>query len=136
MAKIQVRGLKGLGAAFQRAPGVVSERVDKAIAKNAREMVSTAKTMAPRDTGELEASIGARPIEGGWAVEATAEQAAFVEFGTPPHIAGGKFEGAKHPGQKAQPFFFASYRANKIRFRRRNARAVKIAISEAGLGDA
>lgn len=136
MAKIQVRGLKGLAAAFQRAPGIVSERVDKAIAKNAKEMVSTAKTMAPRDTGELEASIGARPIDSGWAVEATAEQAAFVEFGTPPHIAGGKFEGAKHPGQRATPFFFVSYRALRKRFKGRNRRAVKIAISEAGLGDA
>lgn len=129
-----MRGLKGLAAAFQRAGDIASERVDKAIAKNAREMVSTAKTMAPKDTGELIDSIRAREIENGWLVEAASDQAAYIEFGTPPHIAGGKFEGAKHPGTRAAPFFFASYRANKKRFTRRNQRAVKIAIGEAGLG--
>ena len=133
---MSVRGLKGLATAFQRAPGVVSERVDKAIAKNAQEMAAAAREAAPRDKGDLIASINARPIDNGWLVEATDEAAPLVEFGTPPHIAGGMFEGAKHPGQKAHPFFWTSYRANRKRFRRRNARAVKIAISEAGLDDA
>ena len=40
--RIRVKGVKGLGRAFRNATGMVSEKIDKAVEKNATEMVSTA----------------------------------------------------------------------------------------------
>ena len=51
-----------------------------------------------------------------------------VEFGTAPHINGGKFAGSKHPGTTAQPFFFPAYRANKRRVKARISRATTKAV--------
>lgn len=62
--------------------------------------------------------------------------ARWVEFGTAPHsvakgggTVGGKKDasrgkGTPHPGAKAQPFFFVSYRANRKRVRSRITRAI------------
>ncbi len=36
-----------------------------------------------------------------------------VEFGAAPHVAGGMFKGAQHPGQQPQPFFFPAYRMKR-----------------------
>lgn len=36
-----------------------------------------------------------------------------IEFGTRPHIAGGRFQGSRHPGNRPFPFFFVTYRAIK-----------------------
>src|SRR5215213_27359 len=45
--------------------------------------------------------------------DAQARHAALIEFGTAPHITGGRTEGAQHPGSQAIPFFFPPYRARK-----------------------
>lgn len=116
---IKLKGVKGLARAFRNASGLVSDKIDKAISKNASEMVATAKSLAPRDDGELEASIGSAKVENGYRVEATAPHAGFVEWGT--------------RKMAAVPYFFVSYRLNKKRFRSRTRRAVKAAIKEAGL---
>lgn len=47
-----------------------------------------------------------------------------VEFGTRPHINGGKFAGTQHPGTRAQPFFYPGYRANKKAMKSRITRAI------------
>jgi HK97 gp10 family phage protein len=109
-----------LARAFRNATGLVSAKIDKAIEKNAKEMVGTAKGLVHVDSGALEASIGMERITNGWQVEATDEAAAPNEFGT--------------RKMEAQPFFFPAYRLNKKRFRRRVNRAVKTAIKEAGIG--
>lgn len=47
-----------------------------------------------------------------------------VEFGTRPHVNGGKFAGTLHPGTKAQPFFYPGYRAHKKAMKSRITRAI------------
>lgn len=54
-----------------------------------------------------------------------------VEFGTAPHINGGKFAGTRNPGAKAQPFFFPGYRANKKQFKNKVRAAIRKGIKEA-----
>lgn len=48
-----------------------------------------------------------------------------VEFPTAPHIVGGKFKGAQHPGTQGTPFFYPPYRALKRRMKSRMTRAAK-----------
>lgn len=48
----------------------------------AQDIVDDAKRRVPVDTGELRDSIGKRREGIGWLVEATAEYAGFVEYGT------------------------------------------------------
>jgi HK97 gp10 family phage protein len=71
-----------------------------------------------------------------YAGDAEAFYARWIEFGTSPHSTakgGGTKAGKKslargggiqHPGTRAQPFFFVSYRANKKRAKSRITRAV------------
>ncbi len=54
-----------------------------------------------------------------------------VEFGTSPHVNGGKFAGTQNPGAKAQPFFYPGYRANKKRVKAKIRAAIKKGIKEA-----
>jgi HK97 gp10 family phage protein len=54
-----------------------------------------------------------------------------VEFGTAPHINGGKFAGTQNPGAKAQPFFYPGYRANKKQFKNKVRAAIRKGIKEA-----
>lgn len=56
--------------------------------------------------------------------------ARLVEFGTRPHILKGRFEGARHPGSKARPFFFPAYRANKRRVSFRVGKAIRQSVKE------
>ena len=116
---IKLKGVKGLARAFRNASGLVSDKIDKAIQRNAADMVGTAQALAPVDDGELRNSIGSAKIENGYRVEATAPHAGFVEWGT--------------RKMAAKPYFFVSYRLNKKRFRSRTRRAVRAAIKEAGL---
>jgi len=52
-----------------------------------------------------------------------ARYAHLVEFGTAPHINGGRFKGTQHPGTAAQPFFYPAYRALRKRVKSRISRA-------------
>lgn len=54
-----------------------------------------------------------------------------VEFGAAPHIAGGQFAGAKHPGAPAQPFFYPTFRAERKPAGRKVARAWRKALKQA-----
>ncbi|QFT69608.1 hypothetical protein FIU93_22675 [Labrenzia sp. THAF35] len=56
--------------------------------------------------------------------------AAWVEFGTPSHTAGGKFKGATIPAIPASPFFFVSYRALRKRTKSRITRSINKAAKE------
>lgn len=120
--RVRVKGVKGLGRAFRNATGMVSQKIDSAVEKNATEMVRAAKTLAEasRDTGANIENIGKEKVTNGWRVEAKDEAAAPLEFGT--------------RKMDAQPFFFPAYRLNKRRFNGRLRRAIKAAIKEAGIG--
>jgi len=125
----------------------------QALEQGAQQIVSTAKNLVPKDSGDLERSIGytfgeytpANPNVRGVAAggggdpdlsitihagDAKAFYAAMVEFGTSPHDNGGKFKGTKHPGTNAAPFFYPAYRANKKSVKARVTRAMNKAIKD------
>ncbi|MBK5958579.1 hypothetical protein CCR97_10210 [Rhodoplanes elegans] len=110
----------------------------------ANEMVALAKGLAPFKTGALRASIqasnGPPPAHAQFAGKSrneiattvtsgntSARHSALVEFGTKPHIVGGIYEGARHPGSEPHPFFWPAFRAQKRAFARRMAKAVRTA---------
>jgi HK97 gp10 family phage protein len=134
-------------------PPRVAAAMSRALVQNAEELVGKMKNAAPYDSGDLEDTIvwaftssrdgetigsvkGAEGLSvtisagGGLAYYAT-----WVEYGTPPHINGGKFAGTLHPGTQKQPFFWPIYRLNKRRIKGRLSRAQNKAIKEvAALG--
>jgi hypothetical protein len=55
-----------------------------------------------------------------------------VEFGTKPHVLGGRFAGRQHPGTRPQPFFFPVYRTMRRRYKARVTRAMRRAIRQGG----
>lgn len=131
-------------------------RIRDALEQNAKEITELQKRLASVDDGDLQNSIGytfgfykaenanVRGVSGGTggadpdlsvtihAGDAKAFYALMVEIGTAgPYRIGGRFEGAQHPGNNAQPFFFPGYRALKKRARSRLTRAMKKGIREA-----
>ena len=54
-----------------------------------------------------------------------------VEFGTAPHIVGGKFAGARHPGTAPQPFARPAWDANKDAALRIVAEELRVQIDKA-----
>lgn len=149
MAKIDRRAelLRKLAAMSEE----VRAAVKPAIRQGADEVVAMQKRLAPVKTGWLRASIratygGALPryasMKSGAGSDVgdpdltvtitagsdIARYAHLVEFGASPHTAGGKFEGAQHPGAKAQPFFYPGYRATKRRVKTRISRAMGKAV--------
>lgn len=110
--------------------------------KGAAELVELMKRRAPKKSGRLRASIIWRYANSGGAnsgdlrivVAAGGKRkkvryAHIVEFGAAPHTAGGRFKGAQHPGVKAQPFFYVTYRQKKRALKSRHRRAFKKAIA-------
>ena len=126
------------------------------IAAGAADIVRMAKSLVPVDSGELQKSIGwtwgkapkgsltlgklaASQIAGSltatvYAGDDKAFYARWVEFGTAPHVVGGKFKGAQHPGTTAQPFFFTAYRANRKSVKRRITSAANKAAKRVAAG--
>jgi HK97 gp10 family phage protein len=162
MAKVE--GTDKLRRKLTKFPKAAKFEIERAMIKGAREMVSMAKRMAPVKTGALRDSIqwnfaedspayaslkgrtGGKPSSpddpaivvtaggAGTRKEGGVRYAHLVEFGAPPHIAGGMFEGAAHPGAAAQPFFYPSWRAVRKRVKSRISRAVNSAAKKVAAG--
>ena len=72
---------------FDWAKDAMHQAVEEALEAAADTAVRSAKRRAPRDTGELRASIDRTPVEKGWrgkyevTIYADAEHARYVEFG-------------------------------------------------------
>lgn len=153
------RNAQGYAALIKRKldamPAQVREAVKAAQNQNADEMVALAKSLAPKKTGALQASIHKEPTPSGGGAQVvagdeTAFYARFVEFGTRASVEGdtqgftekqtldrGTEDQARtrkakrtHPGTKAQPFFFPAYRALKPRMKSRASRAASKAIKQ------
>lgn len=155
MAKtVTIKGLKSLEAKLKRLPPAAEKRIKEAMEKGAGEIVAMMKSLAPVDQGDLRDSIGwtwgdkpkysqalakVKSADGRLAITIYAgnskvRYAHLVEFGAAPHIAGGMFEGAKHPGAPAQPFFFVSFRALRRRTKSRITRAITKSAKEVAAG--
>lgn len=151
MAKFQGREqvLRKLAAI----PPAVRSAAKQALAQSADEITEAIRAAAPQGkTGKLKRSIA--QTWGGGAVRYSAlkgnvgqagdpdlsvvisagnsevRTAHLVEFGTAPHINGGLFAGTEHPGTRAQPFFYSTWRAKRRRARSRISRAVTKAIKQ------
>lgn len=135
-------------------PSAVRSAVRQALAEGADQITDEMKRLAPAQSGDLSRSIGStfgsyvadnanvRGVTSAakgadpdltvtiHAGDERAYYAAFVEFGTAPHINGGLYAGSKHPGSKATPFFFPAYRANKRRVKSRISRATTRAVKQ------
>lgn len=133
-------------------PTAVRSAIRQALAQGADEITDEMKRLAPKRTGKLRNSI-AQSWGGGKvrysSLAGTAGEAGdpdlsvrisagssevryahLVEFGTAPHINGGRFAGTRHPGTTAQAFFFPAYRANRRRVKARISRATTKAVKQ------
>ncbi|WGG62521.1 HK97-gp10 family putative phage morphogenesis protein [Brucella intermedia] len=152
---VTVLGLAKLERKIKRLPEVAKETIKAAMAQGADEIVAMMKSLVPVDDGELMDSIawtwGKKPkyamtlaaVKSSLAGDLTITIYAgnskvryghLVEFGTAPHIVGGMFKGAQHPGAKASPFFFVSWRANRKKVKSRIRRAVTKAAKQVAAG--
>jgi HK97 gp10 family phage protein len=131
-------------------PPAVRSAVKQALAQGADDVTDAMKRLVPVDSGKLQGSIrqtwggrkvayaslsGAASASGDPELTVTisagdsgVRYAHLVEFGTAPHINGGRFAGSRHPGAAAKPFFYPAYRANKRRVKARISRATTKAV--------
>lgn len=146
---VKIIGLVKLQRKLKRMPAVAKARIQAAMEEMANEVVAMAKNLVPVDDGVLKESIGwtwGAPPRGSITIGKVARSklgkdltitifagneeafyARWVEFGTSPHLNRGRFAGSRHPGSKAQPFFYPSWRAS----RRGVGRKVRAAIRKA-----
>lgn len=150
-----IQGLDRLSKKLKRIPELAREEISKAMEAGANEMVALAKSLVPRDSGDLANSIGwtwgdapkgamvlgtVRASKTGnmvitiYAGDDQAFYASWVEFGTSGHANGGLFEGSQHPGTAAQPFFYPSWRAVRKRVKGRVTRAINKSAKRAAAG--
>lgn len=154
-----VKGINDLNKKVAQIPKRVEKAARAAMEKGADELVEMMKRLVPKDSGDLRDSIGwtwgnapagAKVIaqsdadERGlkitvYAGNERAYYAAWVEFGTAPHNVskgGGNksFKGTAtaHPGTRARPFFFPSYRALRKRIQSRIRRETRKAMKFQG----
>lgn len=146
MARASFKGLDKLKRKLIMLKEDTAGYVRPALERGAGEVVQMAKRLVPKKTRALENSIGwtygtapkgsitlASAKVGDlritiYAGDEKAFYARWVEFGTAPHTAGGKFKGAEHPGAAAQPFFYPAYRANKKQIQAALRKAIRDAV--------
>lgn len=154
-----VKGISDLNKRIAQIPRRLEKAARGAMEKGAQELVDMMKRLVPVDDGDLRDSIGwtwgnapagskviaqSAADERGlritvYAGSEKAYYAAWVEFGTAPHnVASGggnkSFSGDAnmHPGSRAQPFFFPSYRSLRKRIQARIKRETRKAIKFQG----
>lgn len=151
-----VKGISDLNKKAAAIPKRIEKAARGAMEAGADELVAMMKRLVPTDTGDLRDSIGwtwgnapkgakvitqSPPDERGlritvYAGNDKAFYASWVEFGVAPHNVsrgGGnksfKGDARPHPGSRANPFFFPSYRALrkriKSRIKRETGKAIK-----------
>lgn len=151
-----ILGLPSLRKKLKRLPELAAVEIRKAMEQSANEMVALAKSLVPRDSGDLASSIGwtwgDKPkgsmslgqVKGGrgagnlritiYAGSSDAFYARWVEFGTSPHTNEGLFAGSEHPGTVAQPYFYPSWRAVRRGVKSRVSRAINKSAKRAAAG--
>lgn len=129
-------GLQRMRRRFALLPGLAKGGIRQSMMQGAEEVVTMQRRLAPKDDGDLQESIiwrwGKSALEL-LQIRITAGSknvwwAHLVEFGTAPHVLGGRFKGHQHPGTPAQPYFYPAWRALKKRVRARVARAFRKAV--------
>lgn len=144
--KVTVRNKDRLFAKLRQLVPEADAALTRVNGEAAAEMAALAKSYVPVRTGRLRDSItvtppggsppghsqGARIVPpGSFMVTAGNSGVRYphlVEFGSKAHRAGGRFEGAEHPGTAAQPYFWPAYRLIRRRHRARAGRALGASI--------
>lgn len=150
-----VGGLDRLKAKLAKFPESVKAATKAANETNADQLVDMMKRLVPVETGALKNAIHKEPggtetsvrvavgTLGGGIGSEDDYYARWVEFGTAPHsLEKGasrkrnkkQGQGAQHPGAKAKPFFYPSYRALKKTMKSRTSRAARKAIKDIAAG--
>ena len=140
----KVKNRERLLAKMRALPAEARSSIKQALAQGADEITDMQKRLAPVQSGDLRNSIkqtwgggkerysslsaGAGGGDPDLTVKISAgnskvRYAHLVEFGTAPHINGGKFAGSQHPGATPKPFFYPAYRALRKRVKSRITRA-------------
>lgn len=147
-------GLDRLHKKLKKLPPAAEKRIKEAMEQGANEIVALMKSLVAVDSGDLRDSIGwtwgerpkysqaiatVKSTDGKLALTIYAGNSKvryghLVEFGSAPHINGGQFAGTQHPGTKAQPFFFVSWRALRRRTKSRITRAITKSAKEVAAG--
>lgn len=148
----KIIGLDRLRKKLKQFPEAARAEIAKAMEQSAAEIVNLAKSLAQSDRVRDsvgwtwgDAPKGAIAIGGItgpagnlkitiYAGGDAAFMAQWEEFGTAPHINGGRFAGTQHPGTAARPFFYVSYRANRRRVRSRITRAITTSAKRVAAG--
>ena len=150
----KIWGLKELNVKLKKLPEQAEKRVKEAMEIGANEIVALMKSLVPVDSGDLRDSIGwtwgdrpkysqaiatVKSTDGKLALTIYAgntkvRYSHLIEFGTAAHVNGGMFLGTQHPGTKAQPFFFVSWRALRRRTKSRITRAITKSAKEVAAG--
>lgn len=145
---VQIRNKDRLFSKLRRIAPSVEKALEVTNLKTAEDIASTARNLVEVRTGKLRDSIvmtgpGKSPpshsqgsdvavVPPGSAMVTAGNTgvryAHHVEFGTPPHVSGGMFEGAQNPGTPPRPFFFPAYRVHAKRLKGRASRAISNAI--------
>ncbi|MDH6294676.1 HK97 gp10 family phage protein [Agrobacterium fabrum] len=145
-----ILGLAKLNRKLAKLPAAAEKRIKEAMGQGADEIVALMKSLVAVDSGELRDSIGwtwgeapkycqkiatVKSADGKMVITIYAgnnkvRYAHLVEFATKAHQNGGQFPGTQHPGTKAQPFFFVSYRALRRRTKSRITRAINKSAKE------
>ncbi|WP_313666100.1 HK97 gp10 family phage protein [Shinella sp.] len=140
----KILGLARLNKKLQKLPAAAEAAIKTAMEQGANEIVALMKSLVAVDSGDLRDSIGwtwgerpkysqaiatVKSSDGKLALTIFAgnskvRYAHLVEFATAAHVNGGQFPGTAHPGTKAQPFFFVSWRALRRRTKSRITRAI------------
>lgn len=149
-----IRGLDKLNRKLRQLPAAAEKRIKEAMGQGADEIVALMKSLVAVDSGELRDSIGwtwgdapkysqkiatVKSADGKliitiYAGNSKVRYAHLVEFATKAHENGGLYAGTQHPGTKAQPFFFVSYRALRRRTKSRITRAINKSAKEVASG--
>ena len=148
----KILNLARLDRKLKRLPVLTKATIRTAMEGQAQIIVDLAKSLAPDESGALRESIGwtwGKAPKGSMVLGAVRSKLAddltltiyagndeafyarWIEFGTAPHINGGLFEGSKHPGTNAQPFFYPAFRANRKGVKREIRKAVRNAAKQA-----
>jgi hypothetical protein len=146
----KMMGRERLARRMARLPAAVKAHIRDGLEDSAKLINGMQRRLAPVDDGDLIKTItwrwgnenriayaiggAAAPMQirltaGGQVGGVDVRYAHIVEFGSAPHVVGGLYAGAMHPGTPPQPFFFGPYRANKRRVKSRMKRAFKRAVA-------
>jgi HK97 gp10 family phage protein len=148
VARVYLKGLPRLKAKLVRLKEQTMPEIRGAMEHGAEKIAEMMRSLVPVDDGDLRASIGwtwGEAPKGSFSVSSNvgsnkitifagnekAFYARWVEFGTAPHAQGGQHAGTEHPGNRAQPFFFPSYRANKRGVKALLRKAIREAVRKA-----